>query len=507
MTTTFALSYDSGNPLKVEADALILPIRTDESGKLLFAGAVSDANASLKGELKQLAADAHFTGKPGSRLVVPTVGRMKARRVVLTGIGSAETVDAETLRRAWGVAVTAARDAGAKRLVSALPEDGDAAVLLEGAVQGVLLGLYHFQTYYGTVKNEKPLHRIEAISFVDKRLEEAAAADALKRGAALADAVNLARDLTHEPGGVLTPARVAELAKEISKKAGLSCEIFGPKELAKMGADAILTVGKGSANEPRMIHLTYKPKNARKGIRSIGLVGKCITFDTGGYSIKPADAMLDMKGDMAGGAAVIGAMTALKALGCPYEVHGVICAAENMISGDAFRPDDIIIGMNGVTMEILSTDAEGRLVLSDGLVYTSKQGVGEMIDLATLTGAKVVALGEETTALYANRDDLANNLLASAKRAGELMWRMPLTEALEAQIKSDIADIKNTGGRPGGSITAALFLQHFSEGLPWAHLDIAGANRTKTGRAYTPKGTTGVGVRTLLDYLTEGAEA
>ena len=170
-------------------------------------------------------------------------------------------------------------------------------------------------------------------------------------------------------------------------------------------------------------------------------------------------------------------------------------------------PDDIIIGMNGVTMEILSTDAEGRLVLADGLVYTSKLGVGEMIDLATLTGAKVIALGEETTALYANRDDLAENLLASAKRSGELMWRMPLTEALEGQIKSDIADIKNTGGRAGGSITAALFLQHFSEGLPWAHLDIAGANRTKTGRAYTPKGTTGVGVRTLLDYLTEGANA
>jgi leucyl aminopeptidase len=256
-----------------------------------------------------------------------------------------------------------------------------------------------------------------------------------------------------------------------------------------------------------MIHLTYKPKGARKGVRSIGLVGKCITFDTGGYSIKPGDSMVSMKGDMGGGAAVLGAMTALRALGCPYEVHGVICAAENMISGEAFRPDDVIRGMNGVTMEIISTDAEGRLVLADGMVYTSTLGVGEMIDLATLTGAKVVALGEETTALYANRDDLAANLLASANRAGELMWRMPLSEALEGQIKSDIADIKNTGGRAGGSITAALFLQHFSEGLPWAHLDIAGGNLRKTNGPYTPKGGTGVGVRTLLDYLTEGATA
>jgi leucyl aminopeptidase len=500
------LSYDSGNPLKAEADALILPIRADSSGELIFAGPTAEANSDLKGELQKLAADARFTGKPGTRLVVPTVGRMKARRVVLTGIGSADPLDVDSLRKAWGVAVTAARDAGATKVVSALPE-GDAIAALDGAVQGALLGAYRFQTYYGTVKNEKPGPEIESLTFVDRNTDEKAVKAAMERGAAVADAVNLARDLTHEPGGVLTPARVGEIAKELAKKAGLDCEVFGPKDLAKVGAQAILTVGKGSANEPRLIHLTYKPKGAKKGIRSIGLVGKCITFDTGGYSIKPSDAMIDMKGDMAGGAAVLGAMTALKTLGCPYEVHGVICAAENMISGEAFRPDDVIVGMNGVTMEILSTDAEGRLVLSDGLVYTSRLGVGEMIDLATLTGAKIVALGDETTALYANRDDLANNLLASAGRAGELMWRMPLSEALEGQIKGEVADIKNTGGRAGGSITGALFLQHFSEGLPWAHLDIAGANRSKNGGPYTPKGTTGVGVRTLLDYLTEGAKA
>lgn len=501
-----SISYDSGNPLKAETDALILPIRSDASGEPVFAGLAKEANTSLKGELQQLAADARFTAKPGTRMVVPTVGRMKARRLVLTGIGSADRPEPETLRKAWGVAVTAARDAGARNVVSALPE-GDVPAALEGAVQGVLMGAYRFQTYHGSVKNEKPGNALEAVRFIDSNTDEKAIESAMVRGAAVADAVNLARDLTHEPGGVLTPERVAALSKEIAKKAGLGFEAFGPKELAKMGANAILTVGKGSSNPPYLIHLTYKPKGAKKGTRSIGLVGKCITFDTGGYSIKPSDAMIDMKGDMAGGAAVIGAMTALKALGCPYEVHGVICAAENMISGDAFRPDDIIVGMNGVTMEILSTDAEGRLVLADGLVYTARLGVGEMIDLATLTGAKVIALGDETTALYANRDDLAENLLASAGRAGELMWRMPLSEALEGQITGELADIKNTGGRPGGSITGALFLQHFSEGLPWAHLDIAGANRTKTARAYTPKGTTGVGVRTLLDYLTEGAGA
>ncbi|MCA9859916.1 MAG: hypothetical protein KC438_09345, partial [Thermomicrobiales bacterium] len=388
---TLTIAYDSGNPLKVAADALILPIRTNESGELAFSGPVADADSSLKGELQQLATEARLTGKPGSQMVVPTVGRMKARRVVLAGIGAADSIDAETLRKAYGVAAVAARNAGAKTVTAALPDGGDPAKLLDGAVQGALLSTYRFQTYFGTVKNEKPTPAIESLTFVDKRLSETDAQAAIARGTTLAGAVNLARDLTHEPGAVLSPARVADIAKELAKKSGLACEIFGPKELAKMGAEATLTVGKGSVNEPRMIHLTYKPKGAKKGIRSIGLVGKCITFDTGGYSIKPADAMLDMKGDMAGGAAVLATMTALKALGCPHEVHGVICAAENMISGEAFRPDDIIKGMNGVTMEILSTDAEGRLVLSDGLVYTSKLGVGEMIDLATLTGAKVVA--------------------------------------------------------------------------------------------------------------------
>ncbi len=503
-TMAFTLAYDSGDPLAAPADALIVPVRAGDDGTARFDGPSADADAALDGALAELATDARFAGKPGTTLVVPTLGRMSARRVVLTGIGGTGSPDVETLRRAWGAAIVAAREAGVEQIVSALPDGADAAAVLEGAAQGALLGGYRFETYFGSIKNEKPVPAIDSVTFVDARLDEATVETALERGAAVADAVNLARDLTHEPGGVLSPEKVADFAKQLAKKAGLECEIFGPKELAKMGAEAILTVGKGSANEPRMIHLTYKPKKAGKDIRSIGLVGKCITFDTGGYSIKPGDAMVDMKGDMAGGAAVLGAMSALKTLGCPYEVHGVICAAENMISGEAFRPDDIIRGMNGVTMEIISTDAEGRLVLSDGLVYTSRLGVGEMIDLATLTGAKVVALGAETTALYANRDDLAENLLASAKRAGELMWRMPLAEALEGQIKSDIADIKNSGGRAGGSITAALFLQHFSEGLPWAHLDIAGANRTKTSSAYTPKGTTGVGVRTLLDYLTEG---
>jgi leucyl aminopeptidase len=291
-------------------------------------------------------------------------------------------------------------------------------------------------------------------------------------------------------------------AKHVADEHDLEIAVLGPKEMAKLGMGAITAVGKGSSNEPRLIHLTYRPKKKTASDRVIGIVGKCITFDTGGYSIKTYDGMLDMKGDMSGGAAVLGAMSALRALDCPHTVHAVIAAAENMISGEAFRPGDILTAMNGVTIEVLSTDAEGRLVLADGLVYCGKQGVQEMIDLATLTGAIIVALGNGTAGLFSNDDSLSDRLLAAGTEAGERIWRMPLIDELSDQIKGDVGDIKNTGGRPGGSITAALFLRHFAEGLPWAHLDIAGCNRTAKASSYTPRGSTGWGVRTLLEYLT-----
>jgi leucyl aminopeptidase len=278
-----------------------------------------------------------------------------------------------------------------------------------------------------------------------------------------------------------------------------------------MGAEAIVAVGRGSANEPRLIRMRYVPApetGAGDGetTRRVGLVGKCITFDTGGYSIKTYEGMLEMKGDMAGGAAVLGAMSALRALGCPVAVDATICAAENMISGQAMRPGDVLTALNGVTIEVLSTDAEGRLVLADGLVDAARRGATELIDLATLTGAAVVALGEGTTALFASDDGLAERLLEAADEAGERTWRMPLIDDLNEKINGTVGDVKNTGGRYGGAVTAALFLQRFSEGLPWAHLDIAGSARFEKGGPAGPKGASGVGVRTLLAYLTDEGE-
>jgi leucyl aminopeptidase len=285
----------------------------------------------------------------------------------------------------------------------------------------------------------------------------------------------------------------------MSKENELEYVEYDEKQLSEMEAGAIVAVGQGSAHPPRMFHMTYRPGGESRG--TIAFVGKGITFDTGGMNLKPTGGIETMKTDMAGAAAVVGAMRAVAALDLPYTVYGIVASAENMPSGTAFRPGDVLRAMNGKTMEILSTDAEGRLVLSDALVYAAREGADEMIDLATLTGAKVIALGSQSVAVFSNDDDFARRVVAAGTEAGDLFWHMPLWDELKTQIKSEIADMKNTGGRPGGAITAALLLAEFAEGKPWVHLDIAGAAWADSARDYVPKGPVGVGVRALVNYL------
>ncbi|HEV2106904.1 MAG TPA: leucyl aminopeptidase [Thermomicrobiales bacterium] len=500
------VTFQSGEPLTHAVDALVVPVTRTGDGPEV-GGLAAEAAAKLGGELKTLIADARFTAKIGSTLRVPTLGNLPARHLILTGIGYPARLDADRVRRAWAAAALAARQSGAKTVASALPPaagalDGPASLL--AAAEGIRLATYRFTKYYGAARKDDPVPAaVDRWTFVSDGVEANVAAAALDQAAAIAAGVSLARDLVNEPASVINPVSMADIAREVAKDAGLEITVLGPEELGKLGAGAMLAVGKGSATPPQLIHLTYRPSGANTGKddRVIGLIGKAITFDTGGYSIKTHEGMLEMKVDMSGGAAVLGAMAALAAVGCPYVVHGVICAAENMISDKAFRPGDILTASNGVTIEVHSTDAEGRLVLADGLVYTARQGATELIDLATLTGAAVVALGNGTTALFASDDDLAAALLDAASEAGESTWRMPLTKGMEEQIRGHIGDLKNTGGRPGGAITAALFLQHFREGLPWAHLDIAGTASASKARGYIPKGATGTGVRTLLTYL------
>jgi leucyl aminopeptidase len=502
------IEYRPGDPTDVGADALIAPAFSAAGGGSdldLADGAAAAVDAALDGALRRYAAEARFAGRRGTAFTLPTLGRLPARRVVLAGLGPRAQLDAEAVRRGFGAAATAARDAGATDLVAAPPpasERLDTAAALAAAAEGARLATYRFDRYFGAGRRDDPTPAaVTRLTFVGTGPSEAASAEALARAAAVAGAVALARDLVSEPASVLNPPEFAARAGRVAAEAGLEARVYGPAELAELGAGALLAVGKGSASEPRLIHLVYRPADPVDPDRQVGLVGKCITFDTGGYSIKPYEGMLEMKTDMAGGAAVLGTMSALGALGCRHVVHGVICAAENMISGTAFRPGDILTAMNGVTIEILSTDAEGRLALADGLVYAARQGATELIDLATLTGAAVVALGEGTTALFASDDDLAARLQAAAGEAGERFWRLPLTEELNEKIRGEVGDLKNSGGRGGGAITAALFLARFREGRPWAHLDIAGSARADKPGPYTPKGASGVGVRTLLGYL------
>jgi leucyl aminopeptidase len=498
------MTFESGQPATAVADALIVPVGSDDDA-LVWSPLARELNASLSGELSSLVADARFTGKAATTLIVPTLGRIPSRRIIFAGLGPAKSVGEATVMRMAGAAVRAARDVGARRVGIALSEDGigiDLLTALEAAAVGVSLALYRFDHYRGEAAPESAKARdVDSVQFLGNEISRANSEQALRRATAVARGVNLARDLSNEPASTLTPQELANRAVVVARESKLEIEVLGPAELAAIGGAAMLAVGGGSVNTPRLIRLRYQPAGDPAGTRVVGLVGKAITFDTGGYSIKPYEGMLEMKGDMAGGAAVLGAMSALSDLGCTVPVEATICAAENMISGTAFRPGDVIKGMNGVSMEILSTDAEGRLVLADGLVDTARRGATELIDLATLTGAAVVALGDGTTALFATDDELADRLLKSAETTGERMWRMPLIDELERKIEGDVADIKNTGGRAGGAITAALFLKHFSEGLPWAHLDIAGSSRQEKASAIGPKGATGVGVRTLLRYL------
>jgi leucyl aminopeptidase len=415
--------------------------------------------------------------------------------VVFAGTGPADG-DADARRRSWAQAARATEQAGARDI--GIVGTGLSEEAVREALEGIVLGGYRFTTYFGSLRKSEA-ERTHPSYFVLAEEHASSFGRMVSEVVSTARGVFLARDLVSTPASDLDPETMAARAAAVAEEHGLDVNILGVKDLERLGAGAILAVGRGSAVPPCLIHLVYRPDGEVTG-PPVGLVGKCITFDTGGYSIKTGEGMLQMKTDMAGGAAVLGAMSALRELGVRREVHGVICAAENMISGVAFRPGDVLTAMNGITIEILSTDAEGRLVLADGLVYTARQGVSEMIDLATLTGAASVALSD-TTALFVNDDRLADSLLAASARVGERTWRMPLTQEYKSRLKGDIADLKNTGGRPGGAIIAALFLEHFTEGLPWAHLDIAGSARTDKNSGYIPKGATGTGVRTLLSYL------
>ncbi len=387
--------------------------------------------------------------------------------------------------------------------------------LSAAATEGIELGLYEFKKYISEGKenreNAKKNKYPETIGIYLNGLKITKdiiniAEDGFDFGKKTSSAVNFARDIVNEPGNVVTPEYLADIAKEISKGNDIECEIFNEKEIVKKGMNAFYGVGQGSKNPPRFIHLTYKPKHKSKNkkIKKIAIVGKGITFDSGGLSLKPADFMTTMKSDKSGACAVLGVMKYIKDFDINLEVHGIIAACENMPGGGAQRPDDIVKALNGKTIEIENTDAEGRLTLADAFCFASAIGVDEIIDIATLTGACVIALGEYTSGVMGNDKDLISNIISVSQISGERMWELPFDDNMKEKLSSPVADIKNIGNRYGGAITAGMFLEEFvPDSIRWCHIDIAGPAFTKTGFNYNPKGGTGVGVRTLLYYLNQ----
>ncbi len=482
------------------ADLLAVLVAEDE---LAGDATVDEIDQALGGALRGHVRDEEFTAKKDTALMVPTYGKIGPRKVLLIGIGPSAKVGSVELRAAAARAAKAANTEKATSLGVALRGKGEGKDI-RAAVEGILLGSYRFTKYLtGDRRPKKELDRavIGYPGAKDGLKPNAEQKRSLARGEAVAEAVLYARDWVNEPPNELTPDRLAEHARTLAKDAGLKCEVFDRAKIREAGMKLLDAVGRGSRNEPRFIHLTYKPEKAKKGRKKVVFVGKGLTFDSGGLCIKPAAGMGDMKADMGGAAITIAVMHAVAKLAPDLEVHALVAAAENMPDGDAYRPGDVFGSLDGKTVEIINTDAEGRLVLADALAYARKLSPDVVIDHATLTGACLVALGTLTAGLYSNDDALAEQYVAAAKAAGESVWRMPLLDELRESLKSDVADLKHTGDRWGGSITAALFLKEFVGDHKWVHMDIAGPAFLERVTSLSPKGGTGFGLLTMVQFL------
>jgi leucyl aminopeptidase len=418
---------------------------------------------------------------------------LKAKRLLLIGGGKAKAFGATELRRIAGAAVRALKPRNLRSLALALPESIPAEDAIKAVVEGALVGNFDPDTY----KSDRKDQSVESLTVVASG-DQAALQRAMDEARVLGESQNFTRELVNEPSNRMTPTMLANRAQEMSKEVGLKCEVYGADKIKELKMGAFWGVAQGSDEPPALIVMRYEPTGApEKPV--LGLVGKGITFDTGGISIKPADGMEKMKYDMAGGATMIGAMRAIALLKPKVKVIGIVCATENMPSGKAQKPGDIQTAMSGKTIEIINTDAEGRLVLADGLSYARQLGCTHLIDAATLTGAVVVALGYANAGVFANDEELYDRLKNALDKAGEKMWRLPLDDEYKEQIKSSIADIMNTGGRWGGAITAAKFLQEFAEDTPWIHLDIAGTAWLEDQKPWIAKGPSGIAVRSLVE--------
>lgn len=481
-----------------ETKANVLVVNLFEGVKVP-AGATGAIDIALGGLISDyVIAKEGFDGKFGSMYVLPTFGKLPAEKIIIAGMGKSKDFTLNKLRELSArIIKKCAKLPNAKKVVSILHGAGiggyDPQICAQMITEGVLIGGYKFDKYKSD-KKQKKIDEVVIVDMVEEHCKKAKAG--VKKGKIMASAVNFARNLANEPAQYATPAKLAEIAQSLKD---IDVRVYEKDEIEKMGMGAFLAVSKGSSQPPKFIHMQYKSPNAHK---KIAIIGKGITFDSGGLDIKPPSSMLTMKDDMSAAAAVLGVMNAIKDLKPDVELHGIIAACENMPGCSAYKPGDVLTARNGKTIEVDNTDAEGRLTLADALCYASELGVDVIVDVATLTGACVVALGSAASGIMGNNQSLIDKLIKCGNIGGERLWQLPMFEEYKDSLKSDVADMRNTGSRQGGTQTAALFLQNFVKKAHWAHIDIAGtAFIDKPINEIMSKGATGAGVRTLLNFI------
>jgi len=491
----------SGRATQVKTDAIVAGIF---EGERKLSGAAESFDRASGSVISDILKKGEFTGKLNEAVYFPAGGTVAASRIVLTGLGKREEYNSDRARQAVGKACTFCRDRSLRDVTVWADVFVNSAVVFEelavAIVEGAILSLYKFAKYKTEPEEQnKQISRLRVLTEDEKRvgpLRKAVGYAELTSGAA-----NRARDLTNAPSNEVTPAALAGYARKLARRPGMKCRVMGPEELKRRKMNGILGVGKGSTNTPRFIIVEYAPREASAA--PIVIVGKGITFDSGGISIKPSEKMDEMKGDMAGAAVVLCTLDAISQLKLPLRVVGLVPAAENLPSGTALKPGDILRMASGKTVEILSTDAEGRLLLADALHYAGSYKPQAVIDIATLTGACVIALGEHASGLLGNDRALIERIKRAAEQTWERVWELPLWDDYAEPLKSEVADTTNTGGKPGQTIVAAKFLQKFVANYPWAHLDVAGTSWVEKEKPYVPKGATGFGVRLLTRLLTD----
>ncbi|HXI24041.1 MAG TPA: leucyl aminopeptidase [Pyrinomonadaceae bacterium] len=484
----------------IDAQALAVAVFKGEKAD---ADLLKELNAAIGGSIAEAINSEEFAGKEHETAYFHVNGKLKFKRLLLVGCGERDSYKSAQVTQMAGTATRFLRGKSVQNIAIAPRSDGDAERVAQTVIVGSVMGLFEPDKYR---TKDKEKREIKSITVVIEDADKKAVQRGADRGLIIGESINFTRDMANEPGGYMTPTIMADRAKKVGKEFGLSIDVIDQKQMEKLGMGSLLGVARGSDEPPKLIIMKYEPSRFRgKKDGLLALVGKGVTFDSGGISLKPGENMELMKYDMTGAATVIGTMRAIAQLKPSIPVLGVAPCTENLPSGKATKPGDVLKAMTGKTIEVINTDAEGRLILADAIAYAKKLGATKIIDMATLTGAVSIALGDVNTAILGTDQELIDEVIASGVEVGEKFWQLPLDKEYTNQIKSDIADIKNVGGKKAGTITAAAFLKEFSEETPWAHLDIAGTAWGDPATSFRSKGPTGIAVRTLIEFIERSA--